>query len=232
MPDRDDFESELARLGPWLFNFAVNGTTTGGRFPLPNEPKWSLFQQAFPNVRTVLELGSCEGYNSFQLAERADRVVSVEGRAKNLEKAHFLQPWLDPDRKIQFVEGNLESCDLSSFGTFDVIWCTGLLYHLPEPWRLVMQMPGVSRNLFLSTHYASDLDIGEVRDGFAGRWCEEGGLADGISGMSSRSFRLTLGSLIRVLTVAGYSTVVVMKNIVDHPVEPVVMLAATVSAAP
>ena len=103
----DDLRGEIQRLGPWQFRFTINGVSTGGNFPLPNEPKWALFQSAFPTARTAMELGCCEGYNSFQLAERMDRVVSIEGREENSKRARFVQRWLDPAQKIQFEQGNL-----------------------------------------------------------------------------------------------------------------------------
>ena len=174
----DDLEAKIKELGPWLFNFTINGVQTNGPYPLADDPKPGYFAQEYSNVKSVLELGSCEGYVSFNLARQVDRIVAIEGRAESLEKARFVQRFLDPDNRVQFIQGNLERYDLTSLGTFDVVYCSGLLYHLSEPWQLIKRLTLVSNNLFLSTKYCLDTEVTETREGFAGRWFDEGELVD------------------------------------------------------
>lgn len=225
----NDLDAQLKRLGPWLFRFTINEVQTNGCYPLADDPKAGYFAQEYSNVRTVLELGSCEGYVSFNLARRVERVVAIEGRAENFEKARFLQRFLDPDNRVQFIQGNVERYNLASLGAFDVVWCSGLLYHLPQPWLLIKQMPLVSNNLFLSTHYCLDTEVTEIQQGFAGRWFQEGGQADPLSGLSPRSFWLTIGSLVYLLSSAGYTTIKILRNSSDNPAGAVVILTASTS---
>ena len=89
----------------------------------------------------ILELGSCQGGGTFQLAKRRDveEIVAIEGRDYNIEKARFVQRLLERDN-VSFIEANLETFDLKSLGRFDAVYCVGLLYHLPKPWELLARL--------------------------------------------------------------------------------------------
>src|SRR5688572_5964350 len=109
-----NIESEIRRLSPWLFRFTINGIETDGNYPLADDPKPHLFAQEYSNVKSVLELGSCEGYVSFNLAKRVERVVAIEGRLDNLKKAEFLKPFLDPNNRVELIHGDIGAYNLGS----------------------------------------------------------------------------------------------------------------------
>ena len=71
-------------------------------------------------------------------------------------------------RNVTFLEADLERTPPSAFGRFDAIFCSGLLYHLPEPWRLIDAFAGASSRIFIWTHYTleNDADV-EVHGGRA-----------------------------------------------------------------
>lgn len=50
-------------------------------------------------------------------------------------------------------------------GQFDAVFCSGLLCHLPEPWKLIEQMPRIAPKLFIWTHYPDDATADLVRRG-------------------------------------------------------------------
>ncbi len=104
---------------------------------------WRSFGVSRPRARRILELGSLEGAHTVQLAARpgVEEVVAIEGRAANIRKAELVTRLLEV-RNVRYVEANLETTDLlAQFGRFDAIFCSGLLYHLPEPWKLIEQFP-------------------------------------------------------------------------------------------
>jgi 2-polyprenyl-3-methyl-5-hydroxy-6-metoxy-1,4-benzoquinol methylase len=78
----------------------------------------------------VLDLGSLEGLFAMEFASRGAKVVAIEGRAVNHEKARFAaeQKGL---RDIEFVTEDVRNFSKERFGVFDVVVCSGLLYHLP-----------------------------------------------------------------------------------------------------
>ncbi len=223
-----DIAHEFERRKPWVTKFLIQGTEYGGEFDAMNDDRIGQFFRYFPNARTILELGALEGGHSFALANppTVQRVVAVEGRISNIERARFVQRLVSTD-KVEFLEANLENFELSTLGNFDATFCSGVLYHLPEPWKLIQQCAQISPNLFLWTHYAGENEAKETLHGQRGKWHEEGGLLDPLSGLSKRSFWPTMGSLIGLLTASGFRTVHLIENELTHANGLVVTLAAT-----
>lgn len=218
---------EFDRRQPWVTKFTINGAAYGGAFDAMNDARLAQFHEHFPNVKTILELGSLEGGHSFGLARNTNvqRIVALEGRPFNIERAQFVQKLLGVD-KVTFVEANLEETDLAAHGQFDAVFCAGLLYHLPEPWKLIAQCARVSPGLFIWTHYAADDNTVEV-NGYQGKWYQESGLRDPLSGMSKESFWPTLAFLKTMLSQHGYDKVHVIEDDPKHPHGPATTLAAT-----
>lgn len=226
--NQSEIAHQFERRKPWVTKFLIQGTEYGGQFDAMNDDRVSQFFQYFPDASTILELGALEGGHSFALANRpsVQRVLAAEGRSSNIEKAAFVQRLLNTD-KVEFVEANLEKFDLLSLGKFDAVFCSGVLYHLPEPWKLLEQCARVSPNLFIWTHYAGENEAKETLQDLRGKWHQEGGLLDPLSGLSKRSFWPTLGSLISMLTASGFRTVHLIGNELTHVNGLAVTLAAT-----
>lgn len=225
-----DLKTEFARRAPWITHFAIDGVESGGNFHALADLRVDQFFECFPAARTILDLGSLEGGQTFSLARRAhvERVLGLEARAANIEKARFVQPLLGV-RNAEFLQADLETADLASFGQFDAVFCSGLLYHLLEPWKLIGQIPRVAPRLFVWTQYADDLSADKTLAGYRGCDYTEGGIDEPLSGMSPTSFWLTLGSLIKALTASGFRDLRVLHNELDHPHGPAVTLAAQIS---
>lgn len=223
-----NLEEEFERRAPWVTKFVIDGTEYGGDFDPSNDPRVPMFFKWFPDAREILEFGSLEGGHTFNLARRpgVKRVVALEARASNLERAVFVQHLLDISN-IEFKVANLEEIDLTTFGKFDALFCSGLLYHLPEPWKLISQFSKLSSNLFIWTHYADDNQANEIINGYAGKSYREAGISDPLSGLSNVSFWPTLSSLIKMLTQNGYQKIHVLENNLTHPHGPAVIMAAT-----
>lgn len=222
-----DIEREFAARQPWVTKFVIEGRAYGGHFDALQDERLTQFWQCFPAAQTILELGSLEGGHTIGLAQHAGvrRVVGIEARPENLARAALAKKLLGASN-VEFAEANLETTALASYGKFDALFCSGLLYHLPEPWTLVQQFPRVSPNLFLWTHYAADATADTLVNGYRGIWYQEGGMADPLSGVSAKSFWPTLGSLLALLHENGYRTVHILDNQTQHPHGPAVTLAA------
>jgi hypothetical protein len=223
----NDLTSKFAKLGPWVFQFRINGQDYGGAISAIGDARVDQFFRFAPTAETILELGALEGAHTFMLAQRpgVKRVLALEGREFNLRKARFVQELLHV-QNAEFAQANLENADLAAFGTFDAVFCSGLIYHLPEPWKLISQFPALAPNLFIWTHYAADADAKVVFDGLRGAIHPEGGAADPLSGMSATATWLTLESLIAALTRSGYVNVHVIDNDPAHPNGPAVTIGA------
>lgn len=221
-PTADPIEREFRRHAPWVTRYRIGGRDYGGDADLVDDGRITSFFDAFPDCRTVLELGSLEGAHSFSLARRVEHVTAIEGRTANLEKAHLLQRLLGVDN-VAFLEADLETADLDQLGRFDAVFCVGLLYHLRRPWLLLDRFPVWSDRVFLQTHFAAAAE--ETFEGVPGRTYAEYGNSDPLSGLSQTSFWLTLPALTGRLEQNGYAVRELGRSH-DHPNGPIVTLVA------
>jgi SAM-dependent methyltransferase len=224
-----DLKAEFAKRGPWVTRFVLDGIESGGKFEALADHRIDQFFESFPNVRKILELGSLEGGHTFALARRSnvERVLGVEARAANIAKARFVQELLHVP-KVEFVEADLEKAKLEEFGKFDAVFCSGVLYHLAQPWKLIEQAPRVASRLFIWTHYAEDSQADVRLNGLSGKYHDEGGKEEPLSGMSPKSFWLTLDSLQKILASAGFNSVRILDNDPKHSNGPAVTIAAKI----
>jgi SAM-dependent methyltransferase len=220
-------EDEFAKLGPWIYQFEIDGKTYGGGISAAGDVRVERFFRCAPHPETILEMGSLEGAHSFILAQHpgVKRVVALEGREANLGKARFVQELLQI-RNVEFAQANLEHTDLRGFGKFDAVFCCGLLYHLPEPWNLIEQCASVAPLLFIWTQYAAENEAHEVGRGLRGKIHIEGGAGEPLSGMSATATWLTLDSLRALLGASGYKNVEVIYDDPGHANGPAVTISA------
>ena len=202
-PRTPEFVAHVRALDPWWFSFETGGHTFGGRVPRDTDKVDLFFEWAgrFGRVESVLELGAHEGNHSLQLAShpRVLRVVGLEGREDNVRRAQLVQEAFG-QTNVEFRHYNVERFEPAEFAGFDAVFCSGLLYHLPEPWTLLRKLAGIGRFLFLDTHYAAAEEA--VVGPYAGRWHPEG--PDPLSGLSERSFWLTVKDLVLLLMENGF----------------------------
>jgi SAM-dependent methyltransferase len=222
-----NLSAEFAERGPWVYQFEIAGEIYGGGISAVGDERVERFFRYAPNATTILELGALEGAHTFIFAKRpgVKRVVALEGREKNLRKARFVQEALEI-RNVEFAQANLEEAALDRFGKFDAIFCCGLLYHLPEPWRLLEQLPAIAPVLFLWTQYAAEEEARDLGNGLWGKTHVEGGADEPLSGMSPTATWLTLPSLRDLLRDCGYKSVDVIHDDVAHPNGPAVTIGA------
>jgi len=207
---RGRLAAEFSRLEPWVTRFSIRGHTYGGSVDFEGDLRVKQFCRAFPDARTVLELGSLEGGMTFELARNMPgaRIHGVEGRPSNLEKSRLVQGLLGI-RNVEFQQVNLEVVPLSDLGRFDAVLCAGLLYHLPRPWELLAGFQAVTDRVLISTHYAAEDRADEEVEGIRGHWYREYGEEDPLSGLSPRSFWMTLPAITSRLQADGFDVEVV-----------------------
>jgi hypothetical protein len=216
--------AEFKRRQPWVTRFTIDGVPYGGELSYDGDARIDHFWRAFPDARAILELGSLEGGQTFRLAERPGvEVTAVEVRPENVEKARFVQRELGIDN-VTFVVGNLEQTEPAAFGSFDAIFCSGLLYHLPEPWKLLDGLRGAAPNALIWTHYADHAE--EEVAGLPGYWYVENDLSHPLSGVSPRSFFIERDAIVERLRRAGFARVDLVDDEPDHEPFPCVTLLA------
>lgn len=214
------------KRSPWVTRFTIHGQFYGGSFNPEDDARIPQFFGVFSGVRQILELGCLEGGQTFQLAKQPGvQVTAIEGRRLNLDKARYVAQLLGVTN-VKFVHTDLEKRPLHTLGRFDVVFCSGVLYHLPRPWELLDGLRAVAPRVFLWTHYAAPDKVTETLNGFPGHWYQEHGKDDPLSGMSARSFWITLPSLLDRLQRNGFESFRILEENVQHPNGPCVTLAA------
>jgi hypothetical protein len=109
----------------------------------------------------VLEIGPLEGHHSIILEKMGVREnIALESRVDNLRKCNRIKDKYRLDR-TRFLEHDLERLyrgeEQPQFsGQFDLVFCLGVLYHVPEPGRALEWFRSQSPTLFLGTHYPED----------------------------------------------------------------------------
>jgi len=83
------------------------------------------------NLR-ILDLGCLEGLYAIELARHGAKVLAIEGREANIEKARFAKDVLSL-HNIEFVQSDVRGLTRERYGGFDVVLCLGILYHLEAP---------------------------------------------------------------------------------------------------
>lgn len=67
-----------------------------------------------------------------ELARHGAKVVGIEGREANIEKARFASEVLALEN-LEFVQDDVRNLSKEKYGYFDVVLCLGILYHLDVP---------------------------------------------------------------------------------------------------
>jgi hypothetical protein len=103
---------------------------------------------------TAIDLGSHEGYNSLDLFESGcASVVGIEIRDRYVEVAR------EEARKlgytsVSFLKADVRTIDEQGLGRFDLCLCTGLLYHMQNPFNLLKRIRNICKVMALETHIA------------------------------------------------------------------------------
>jgi SAM-dependent methyltransferase len=95
------------------------------------------------SLQTAIDVGCGVGYFSGFLRELGFRVVGVDGRADNLDEARRRHP------EIDFRCVDVQDRALQELGTFDLVFCFGLIYHLENPLLALRNFAAMTRKLAL-----------------------------------------------------------------------------------
>ncbi len=78
----------------------------------------------------ALDLGAGSGVLAAELAARGAEVLAVEGREANVADIEAVRDALDLGGRLEARLADVRTLDWPALGRFDVILCSGLLYHL------------------------------------------------------------------------------------------------------
>jgi methyltransferase family protein len=178
-----------------------------------------VLSKPLSQVRT-LDLACLEGGFTFELAMQGAEAIGLEGRKENVDKCEAVRAKIGLSN-CSFLEDDVRNLSKHKHGSFDVVLCLGILYHLAasDGVELLGRIYDVcQRAVIIDTHVAlfgeEQVTIGaEV---FSGRsYCEfpsntpperkQRALASSLDNDSS--FWMTEESLCRCLKAVGFSSI-------------------------
>jgi SAM-dependent methyltransferase len=114
------------------------------------DPVVSLFGGSLKGKR-VLDLASNAGFWSLAAIEAgAEFVYGLEGRQMHVDQSNFVFEVNGIDReRYRFATGDIFKTDFKALGSFDIVLCLGLLYHVSKPVELMEKIVQASTDLLV-----------------------------------------------------------------------------------
>lgn len=101
----------------------------------------------------VIELGPLEGAHSYQLEKLgARRIVAIESNAEAFQRCVLVKNMIGLDRTT-FLLGDCTAYLKAGGAKVDMIFASGILYHMHDPLDLIAQVAKRTDRLFLWTQY-------------------------------------------------------------------------------
>jgi SAM-dependent methyltransferase len=153
-------------------------------------------------MQSSADVGCGVGYFSGFLKEQGFDVVGFDGRLENVREAKRRYP------SIEFHLANVEDPAILHQGSFDLVLCVGLLYHLENPLRALRNLAAMATQLLLIESYASP----QRETAFYLR--EESHLED--QSLTTLALYPSESSLIKLCYKVGFSSVYRFVPLPDH----------------
>jgi SAM-dependent methyltransferase len=164
---REELQRELEKLkseyGEWTNDIPLPfDVWTRGNLQIPHTRLKRIVQVVSDLSRKplsecrILDLGCLDGLFPIEFAKHGSKTIGVEIREANIKKAVFCKEALGL-HNVEFRKDDVRNISLASYGTFDAIVCSGILYHLPavDVIHLVSRMYDmVNRIVVIDTHVA------------------------------------------------------------------------------
>jgi tRNA (mo5U34)-methyltransferase len=105
----------------------------------------------------VLDIGAWDGFFSFEAERRGAQVVAMDllawQRGPRSGRPCFELAREALGSKVEDVTCDVMELDPERVGSFDLVLCLGVLYHLRDPWEALARISSVTRDmLVLETH--------------------------------------------------------------------------------
>ncbi len=109
--------------------------------------------------KRIIELGPLEAGHTYQLLNAgAFHVTAVEANTYSLLKCLIVKELLHLDR-ASFLLGDFIPWLAQDDRHADIVWASGILYHMTDPIGLLESLSRVADTVFLWTHYVSDTEM-------------------------------------------------------------------------
>lgn len=128
----------IKQYGEWTYDILLaEGVWTRGNLEIPHTRLKRVTQIMKDlsikslNECRILDLGCLDGQFAIEFAMNGADVVGIEGREANIKKAIFARDILKL-HKLKFVRDDVRNISIEKYGKFDIVLCSGIIYHLPS----------------------------------------------------------------------------------------------------
>ena len=116
-----------------------------------------LLDTVFPgdkNHYRLADLGCLEGGFAVEFARMGFQVLGIEVREANIAACNYVKANTNLPN-LEFIKDDARN--IAKYGVFDVVFCSGLLYHLDKPKEFLNTLSAVTTKLLiLQTHFSTD----------------------------------------------------------------------------
>lgn len=148
----------IGNLGTWMYRFDLGyGVETALHdeyLDSVHRARWQMilpelkrtFDGRWGNIR-ALDSACNEGWFAFEVAKLgAKEVVGFDARDINVRKAELVQVQTDA-ANVSFQVDNIFAVTPERYGTFELVLCLGLMYHLEDPMGALRRLRSVTREV-------------------------------------------------------------------------------------
>jgi 2-polyprenyl-3-methyl-5-hydroxy-6-metoxy-1,4-benzoquinol methylase len=116
-----------------------------------------ILETVFPGDKTgirIADVGCLEGGYAVEFARMGFQVMGIEVRDSNIAACNYVKSKTDLPN-LEFVKDN--AFNIAQYGVFDVVFCSGLLYHFDKPKHFLETLSAVTTKLvILQTHFSTN----------------------------------------------------------------------------
>src|SRR6516162_79040 len=142
--------SDLSEVCPGL---RAGQTPLFSHDPRPRDAARLLGANGRLDGMRVLELGPLEGAHTYQLEKLgAASILAIEANAEAFLKC-LITKEITGLRAAKFMHGDFYRYLENTNEHFDLVFCCGVLYHMPDPLALIGSIAKSTKRCFVWTHY-------------------------------------------------------------------------------
>jgi hypothetical protein len=228
-------QQNAADLFDWVSQVPLPGLRTGTQ-NFDEDCRTEMLLEVYGSIEgfNILELGPLEASHTHQLEQLgAGSVLAIEASPEFYLKCLIAKEILG--LRADFLLGDFNRYLEQSNATFDLIFASGVLYHMSDPVHTLHLASQAAPRLFLWTHY-----IGEDESGFQARAVDVHGFhcdyfevaydpqshSRGWAGVNPSACRLRREDILAALAHVGFDQIEITEDQPDHPGGPAFSIVA------
>ncbi len=141
--------SDFSRVYPGLRAGTAEMFVTDSRVPLA--AKYLGVNARFDDLE-ILELGPLEAGHTYSLEQLGANVTAVEANCEAFLKCLLVKELLELKR-VKFLLGDFSGFLQETDRSFDIVFASGVLYHMTEPLKLIELIASRTKKCFVWSHY-------------------------------------------------------------------------------